>query len=243
MVLSTLNMRKFLQIILLGLTSVSSSIALAIDCPDIETQLKVEVQSDDIVKICNDQYIQYFSKEWKIPVAVVEKLEESDFKQNKAHRTNDFRFDSRLSYKDQLNPKQYAKSGYDKGHLAAQSDTSDYDTVSQQYLMTNIVPQDPVLNRTTWKNMETFAKDLRKSNYHAKYVISGIVFDNCEIHKTKNGMNIPDKMFKIIAHDRISTVFFIDNIKPEQNKIFNYESNLGIVNSQLCKVKIKFNPE
>ena len=185
MVLSTLNMRKFLQIILLGLTSASPSISKAVECPDIETQLKVEVQSDDIVKICNDQYIQYFSKEWKIPVAVVEKLEESDFKQNKAHRTNDFRFDSRLSYKDQLNPKQYAKSGYDKGHLAAQSDTSDYDTVSQQYLMTNIVPQDPVLNRTTWKNMETFAKDLRKSNYHAKYVISGIIFDNCEIQNKK----------------------------------------------------------
>ena len=56
-------------------------------------------------------------------------------------------------------------------------------------------------------------------------------------------MNIPDRMFKIIAHDRISTVFFIGNIKPETSKIFNYEQNLGIVNSQLCKVKIKFNPE
>ena len=76
-------MRKFLQIILLGLSSCAAYGAEEFRCPDIETQLKVEVQSDDIVKICNDQYIQYFSKEWKIPVAVVEKLEESDFKKFK----------------------------------------------------------------------------------------------------------------------------------------------------------------
>ena len=235
--LNILNMNKLLQIALFCF-SIS-----AYACPDIETDLKVEVLSDDIIKLCNDQYIQYFSTEWKIPVAVVEKLEESDFTQTKSQRTNDFRLDPRLSYKDQLNPKQYAKSGYDKGHLAASSDTQDHDTVSQQYLMTNIVPQNPVLNRTTWKNMESFAKDLKKSNYHAKYVISGIVFDNCQVTKTKNGMNIPDKMFKVIAHDRISTVFFIENKTPDSNKIFNYESTLGTVNSNLCKVKIKFQSE
>ena len=55
-------------------------------------------------------------------------------------------------------PKQYAKSGYDKGHLAASSNTSDYETVSQSYLMSNIVPQNPQLNRGTWKHMENFAK-------------------------------------------------------------------------------------
>lgn len=56
-------------------------------------------------------------------------------------------------------------------------------------------------------------------------------------------MNIPDKMFKVIAHDRISTVFFIENKTPDSNKIFNYESTLGTVNSNLCKVKIKFQSE
>lgn len=232
-------MRKLLFGLLLGSCSLFS---YAEQCPDIETELSVKVtDTNDIVKLCNDQYISYFSKEWRMPVLVVEKLEKGDFKRFKAPRTNDFRLDDRLSYFDQISPKQYTRSGYDKGHLAASSNTSDYETVSQSYLMTNIVPQNPQLNRGTWKHMENFAKDLRKSNSKANYVISGILVDNCRITKHVRGLPIPDQMFKVVAHDRISTVFVIDNITPKSRIIADYTSSLGIVNSRLCKVKIAYN--
>lgn len=55
-------------------------------------------------------------------------------------------------------------------------------------------------------------------------------------------MPIADQMFKVVAHDRISTVFLIDNVKPTSANIMDYTSTLGVVNSRLCKVKIKFNP-
>ena len=231
------NMKKFFT--LMGLF-VSVNVYAA--CPNIEDSLSVQVMDkNDVVRICNDQYISYFSKEWKLPVAVVEKLERSDFK-DVSERTNDFRLDPRIDYNYQISPKRYAKTGYDKGHLSASSNTSDVDTVSATYYMTNIVPQNPQLNRGTWKNMESFAKDLRKSNYHARYVISGIMFDDCKVTRRK-GLPVPDQMFKVVAHDRISTVFLIDNVKPKSHNIMDYTSTLGVVNSRLCKVKIKFNME
>lgn len=236
-------MKKLIAIIAFIFSTSTQAVERLEVCPDIEKDLSVQVtDKDDIVKICNKEYISYFSKELKIPVAVVEKLEPEDFTDNKAGRTNDFRVDPRIPSRYQLSPKQYVRSKYDKGHLAASSNTSDKRTVSQSYLMTNIVPQDPQLNRGTWKNMESFAKDLRKSNYHAKYVISGVIFDNCEVNKTVRGMPIADQMFKVVAHDRISTVFLIDNVKPTSANIMEYTSTLGVVNSRLCKVKIKFNP-
>lgn len=238
-------MKRLIAIVALMFLSTSALAGERLEaCPDIETDLSIQVMDkEDIVKLCNDQYISYFSKEWKIPVAVVEKLEESDFSEYRSGRTNDFRLDHRLPPEVQLSPKQYTRSKYDKGHLAASSNTSDHDTVSQSYLMTNIVPQNPQLNRGTWKNMESFAKDLRKSNFQAKYVISGIIFDNCEVTKTVKGMPIPDQMFKVIEHNRISTVFLIDNVTPVSSRIMDYKSTLGQVNEKMCKVKIKFTPQ
>ena len=231
------NMKKFFT-----LMGMFISVNVYAACPNIEDSLSVQVMDkNDVVRVCNDQYISYFSKEWKLPVAVVEKLETSDFK-DVSERTNDFRLDPRIDYQYQISPKRYTKTGYDKGHLSASSNTSDVDTVSATYYMTNIVPQNPQLNRGTWKNMESFAKDLRKSNYHARYVISGIMFDDCKVTRRK-GLPVPDQMFKVVAHDRISTVFLIDNVKPKSHNIMDYTSTLGTVNSRLCKVKIKFNME
>lgn len=227
-------MKKFFT--LMGLF-VSINVAA---CPNIEDSLSVQViDKNDVVRICNDQYISYFSKEWKLPVAVVEKLEHSDFK-GTSGRTNDFRLDPRIDYQYQINPKRYTRTGYDKGHLSASSNTTNHNTVSATYYMTNIVPQNPELNRGTWRYMESYAKDLRKVN--ANYVISGIMFDNCKVTKRK-GLPVPDQMFKVIAHDRISTTFLIDNVKPRSSNIMDYTSTLGVVNSRLCKVKIKFNVE
>lgn len=51
-----------------------------------------------------------------------------------------------------VRPKDYAKSGYDKGHLAPAADmTYSLASMRNSFLMTNISPQIPGCNRGIWK--------------------------------------------------------------------------------------------
>ena len=59
---------------------------------------------------------------------------------------------------DSPKPQDYNKSGWDRGHLSAASNTSYPKTIQESFLMTNIAPQSAELNRGLWKTLEGYAK-------------------------------------------------------------------------------------
>ena len=70
-----------------------------------------------------------------------------------ADRKNDFRPDDALPtawYK--VRPNDYTGSGYDRGHIAPSADRTRNDADnSNTFLMSNMVPQSPELNRGVWR--------------------------------------------------------------------------------------------
>jgi len=97
----------------------------------------------------------------------------------------------------------YTGSGFDRGHLCPSADrTATAIDNSATFLMTNIVPQSPNLNRNTWESLESFCRELVKAG-NELYIYAGT-------HGTggrgteglatliKNKINVPEACWKIV---------------------------------------------
>jgi endonuclease G len=103
-------------------------------------------------------------------------------------------------------PADYTHSGYDRGHLApnhamevvhgpqAQEDT---------FLMTNVAPQKPDLNRKLWERLEEVELDHFLARFGALWVWTGPVFD-ADIRRLKTAwrVEVPDAFFRIYLAPR-----------------------------------------
>ncbi len=89
-------------------------------------------------------------------------------------RQDDFRADTTLPagwY--QVGSTSYSGSGYDRGHMCPSGDrTSSVANNSATFLMTNMIPQAPTNNQTTWANLESYCRTLA-SQGNELYIYSG----------------------------------------------------------------------
>jgi endonuclease G, mitochondrial len=59
-----------------------------------------------------------------------------------------------------IDPSDYTKSGYDRGHLCPAADmTFDIQAMSETFYMSNMSPQDPGFNRGIWKKLEETVRE------------------------------------------------------------------------------------
>jgi len=70
----------------------------------------------------------------------------------------------------------------------------------ETFLMSNIVPQKPTLNRTVWRFLEERVAKEYAMSFEELWIITGPVYDE---HKEtlKSGVEIPDAFFKIIVDE------------------------------------------
>jgi endonuclease G, mitochondrial len=89
-------------------------------------------------------------------------------------RQDDFRADTTLpSGWYQVGSTSYSGSGYDRGHMCPSGDrTSSVANNSATFLMTNMIPQAPTNNQTTWANLESYCRTLA-SQGNELYIYSG----------------------------------------------------------------------
>ena len=93
-----------------------------------------------------------------------------------AERGDDFRADSELPdewYKVLKSDYQYTKYNFDRGHVCPSADrTKTQEGNSETFLMTNMIPQSPDLNRQIWKDFESFERSLALEG-NELYIIAG----------------------------------------------------------------------
>lgn len=98
-------------------------------------------------------------------------------------------------------PDSYSHSGYDRGHMAPNYAISRLYGRSAQldtFLMTNITPQKPNLNRKLWQRLEEVEIDYFTQQHDVIWVITGPIFnDDIERLKSSFRVEIPDKFYKI----------------------------------------------
>lgn len=130
----------------------------------------------------------------------------------------DFYEDFNIPKRFRANPRDYIRSGYDRGHLS--SDASfDYsaESLHETYSMSNIAPQTPTLNRNVWIKSEKYERLV------AKKLGSLWVINNVEFPKKNNktigdsNISVPNKFYKIMYNDEkeFKKCFEFDNIDYE----------------------------
>ena len=116
-----------------------------------------------------------------------------------ADRQDNFRPDDALpaeAYK--VRPSDYTASGYDRGHIAPSADrTRNEADNSSTFLMTNMMPQVPELNRGVWGDLEEYCRELVQQGKEL-YIIAGPVGRNGSIGR-KEKIAVPAKNWKVIV--------------------------------------------
>lgn len=94
----------------------------------------------------------------------------------------------------------YTNSGYDRGHLVRSEErTATVDDNKSTFLMSNIIPQTPDLNRGVWLKLEYECERLCKEENKELFVVAGGIFHSNKTLNDAGKVVIPDSCFKIIV--------------------------------------------
>jgi endonuclease G len=103
-------------------------------------------------------------------------------------------------------PQDYIGTGYDKGHMSPSGDLSwDTQVEFESFLMTNMVPQLPGLNRGPWKLLETSVRGWAVQQNQPYTIYVGAVY-NAQDKKIGNGVVVPHAFYKIVINDQTNEV-------------------------------------
>ena len=189
-------MKKLLLLLLLPVSVFASN------CPELYNGKPIEVKGT--VELCNTFFVSLYDKQNQRVIVVAEHL-----KPNKitVPRKDAFHSDSRIGKNP--SPAQYENTGYDKGHMAAAGDASSIAEMYETFLMTNMTPQKPTLNREAWRMLEEHTRTLLSQSKSDMYVINIAVYkDNSKM----NGIPIPTGYWKIVTVDGTTKYYYADNI-------------------------------
>jgi endonuclease G len=149
----------------------------------------------------------------------------------KVPRTDDFRGDKRIA--DTPTPADYTNTGYDRGHMVPAANADERQEMSDTFLMTNMTPQLPSVNRIAWKNLEE-----RVRSVPFKWVVTGAYYGpaiKCEVTVKcigKARVPVPVLLYKVVYFESGNTaVYIVDNVTPKSQvstmKLEELEAKLG----------------
>lgn len=113
-------------------------------------------------------------------------------------RRNDFRPDETLPNGwEQVVPRDYNGSGYDRGHMTPSGDrTRTVQDNSATFVMTNILPQAPDNNQGPWAELENYSRELVRDGKEL-YIVAGGYGQKKSIARGK--VAVPTRVWKVIV--------------------------------------------
>lgn len=130
-------------------------------------------------------------------------------------RTNDFRSDTKIST-GSATPKDYTRSGFDRGHLAPAADMEwSIESVHDSFLMSNMSPQAPQFNRGMWKFLEEKVREWVQF-YGKVFIVTGPVLEKDSSKYNfigENKVSVPEYYYKVLltvkSDNSVSAIGFI----------------------------------
>lgn len=130
----------------------------------------------------------------------------------RVERTNDFHPEDQLSRDDRAELSDYARSGYDRGHMAPARDFSTHQSESECFTLANMVPQDHDNNTKLWSGIEEATRSLAKQRGEL-YVITGPIFSGANLQRIGGRVLVPSKIYKAIyaPSSNQGAAYLVDN--------------------------------
>ena len=111
-----------------------------------------------------------------------------------------YREDSEIEEKSRALLADYASSGYDRGHMCPGGDCNWNDEGRDEtFLLSNMCPQNPNLNRGDWKEIEIACRKWAQK-YGRIYIVCGPIFFKSQEHERigPNKIPVPEAFFKVV---------------------------------------------
>ena len=126
-------------------------------------------------------------------------------------RENSFHPEPRLPSSQRAELADYARSGYDRGHMAPNGDMPDRDSQRDSFSLANIVPQDGENNRNLWAGIEGAVRKMAKKEGDL-YVVTGPAFLGADLKKIGNVL-VPTHLYKLVysPRQRAGAAWFVEN--------------------------------
>lgn len=170
--------------------------------------LKPPTTNETEIIISRDQYVISYNKTRRNPNWVAWRVDSTEL--GNVGRTNNFVQDDELEkylkksgHKSTkaVGPTEYFGSCYDRGHQTPSADRSETPQDNEAtFVMTNMLPQTPYLNRVVWMHLEHYTRELVRREGKVVYVVAGPIYD-IDFGKIgpKNDIQVPSKNFKVMV--------------------------------------------
>ena len=173
----------------------------------------------------NKGYIVGYDEALKNPAWVAYRLE-----YNSSGSTIDrpHGFDADRRTRARVEHHDYTNTGYDRGHMAPNYAIGRaYGAKAQieTFLMSNIVPQLPDLNRGPWKELEQRIANEYLDDSRELWVITGPIYDESKL-QLRSGIRVPSSFFKIVVDvvddEKVRVLAFMMPQQIESDKLKSY---------------------
>jgi endonuclease G len=146
-------------------------------------------------------------------------------------RENSFHAEPRLPSSQRAELSDYARSGFDRGHMAPNGDMPDRSAQQESFTLANMVPQDGDNNRHVWAGIEGAVRKMA-SKEGSLYVITGPAFLGSQVRKVGNVL-VPTHLYKMVysPRQRAGAAWFVENrgdAQPQVIPVAELERIIGI---------------
>lgn len=154
--------------------------------------------TDDYI-IIRDQYVTSYNAALGVPNWVAWELNADWYGEVDRHSGN-FITDKSLPEDWRIKHSDYTNSGYDRGHMVRSEErTLTEEDNKSTFLLTNIIPQRPNLNRKVWLKFEYYCEDLCKEQNKELYIYSGGIYFPDSTLKSEGKVAVPESCYKIVV--------------------------------------------
>lgn len=112
-------------------------------------------------------------------------------------RTNDFHPEARLPEDERSELSDFKHEGLDRGHMTPAGDSSTDESMHETFSLSNMVPQDSILNRGRWSRIEAYVRSIAKKE-GAVYIVTGPLFQGQQLRQLKGRVLVPSSVYKLV---------------------------------------------
>lgn len=183
-------------------TAAGPALANGTDCPQhfaggqppqiVDSKFKPRTQ-----ELCFEAFAVLHSGISRTPLYAAERLTRKNLEAAKAlSRKDSFHAEERLPERDRAELSDYARSGYDRGHMAPNANMPTRKAQAESFSLANMVPQIHENNAGVWAGIEAAARELARDEGEL-YVISGPAFIGKDIQQIGRVL-VPTHVWKVL---------------------------------------------
>ncbi|WP_333709962.1 DNA/RNA non-specific endonuclease [Malikia spinosa] len=195
-------MIRSLLVVLMSAGLSVPALAVDTDCPQhfvvgqppklVNPKLKPRTQ-----ELCFEAFAVLHSGISRTPLYSAEHLTRKNLEAAKAlSRKDSFHAEDRLPERDRAELSDYARSGYDRGHMTPYTDMPTRKAQAESFSLANMVPQIHENNAGVWAGIEAAARELARDEGEL-YVISGPAFIGKDIQQIGRVL-VPTHVWKVL---------------------------------------------